>query len=312
MAELRGYKIKFIPLELADAIQKLHAGQLDVVVGLKYTSTRDTFFDFSDSYLTMSDALVVPAVIRDISGMNDLKEKVVAVQREDAVITQLESIRGSKMLVAFTSPDAMDMLFFGRADVFLGNRWTAQYVLQKENKPNYYRIRTGLIPPSDYAFAVREGNYKLLNGLNKGLEEIHRNGTYERLYSQYLEPYSVSALGWWRKLVYVLLSVMGIIVIVLAVSFFWNKRLQREVRKQTAALADSLAFQTEVLDSVDNGILTFNMEGRITLINHVARNLLGIKEKLAETYILDCLPQLPLHKVVDLGGQHTLQGEVHI
>jgi sensor histidine kinase regulating citrate/malate metabolism len=105
---------------------------------------------------------------------------------------------------------------------------------------------------------------------------------------------------------------MAIIVIVLAVSFFWNKRLQREVRKQTSALADSLTFQTEVLDSVDNGILSFNMKGRITLINHVARNLLGFKEKLAETYVLDCLPQLPLHKVMDLGEQHTLQGEVHL
>jgi ABC-type amino acid transport substrate-binding protein len=62
VAELRGYQINYIPLELADAIQKLDAGQLDVVVGLKYT----TFFDFSDSYLTMSDALVVPAAIRDI------------------------------------------------------------------------------------------------------------------------------------------------------------------------------------------------------------------------------------------------------
>ncbi|MCM3727417.1 transporter substrate-binding domain-containing protein [Neobacillus cucumis] len=305
-------QIKLIPLELEDVVHKLKAGQLDVIVGMKYTSTVDTFLDFSDSYLTISDAVVVPAAIRDLSGINELKEKVVAVQREDTVITQLEGIRGSKMLVAFNQPDAMEMLFLGRADVFLGNRWTAEYILQKENKQLHYRIRTGLIPPSDYAFAVREGNYNLLNELNKGLAELHRNGTYERLYSQYLEPYNGMEIGWWRKLVSGLLIALGITVIVLAGSFFWNKRLQKEVKKQTAALADSFAFQTKVMDSVDNGILSFDQEGRITLINHVARNLLGIKDELGGTNVVDYLPQIPLDQTADLSEQRMLQGEFHL
>lgn len=315
VAELRGYQITLIPLEFEDAIQELKAGALDVVIGMKYTSTRDTFFDFSDAYLSGSDVLVVPAAIRNISGINDLKGKVVAVQREDAVISQLESIRGNKILAAFNQPDALDMLFLDRADVFLGNRWTAEYFLQKANKQKDYRIRTGLIPPSDYAFAVREGNYKLLNELNKGLAELHRNGTYEKLYSQYLEPYSASDLGWWRKLVYALVAMMGIIIIVLTGIFFWNKRLKKEVKKQTAALADSFAFQTKVLDSVDNGILSFDQEGRITLINHVARNLLSIKETAVGTSVLDRLPQLPLQKVMEMGKKHLLpgeQGEIHL
>lgn len=236
VTEHQGYQLQFIPLELDDAIQMLKAGQLDVMAGLKYTSTRNSFIDFSDSYLTMSDAVVIPSRIRDISGINDLKEKVAAVQREDAVITQLEGIRGSQILEAFNQPDALDMLFLGRADVFLGNRWTAEYVLQNADEQKHYRIRTGLIPPADYAFAVRKGNYKLLNVLNKGLAEAHHNGTYERLYSQYLEPYSGLAIGWWRNLVYGLLIVMGIIFTILIGSFIWNKRLQQEVNRQTQAL----------------------------------------------------------------------------
>lgn len=236
VAEHQGYQLQFTPLELEDALQLLKEGQLDVIVGLKYTSTRNSFFDFSDSYLTMSDAVVIPSNIRDISGMNDLKDKVAAVQREDAVITQLEGIRGSQILEAFNQPDALDMLFLGRADVFMGNRWTAEYVLQNAGKQRNYRIRTGLIPPADYAFAVRKGNYNLLNGLNKGLAETHVNGTYEHLYSQYLEPYSGLAIGWWRKLVIGLLIVMAIIFTILIGSFIWNKRLQQEVNRQTEAL----------------------------------------------------------------------------
>lgn len=312
MATLHGYQIQFVPLEWEDTVIQLKAGQLDLVVGMKYTGTRDTFFDFSDSYLTTADALVVPAATRDISGINDLRGKVVAVQRDDAGITQLESIRGGKLLVAFNQPDAMEMLFLGRADVFLGNRWTAEYVLQKAGNQQDYRIRTGLIPPSDYAFAVREGNYELLNKLNEGLEELHQNGTYESLYSQYLEPYNALAIEWWRKLVYGLLIVMGLAVFVLAASFLWNKRLQREVKLHTAALADSFAFQTKVLDSVDNGILSFDQAGRITLINQAARKLLGLSKQPPEIYVLDFLPQLPVQQVLESGNRHYLEGELHL
>ncbi|HJV46655.1 MAG TPA: transporter substrate-binding domain-containing protein [Bacillota bacterium] len=312
IAALRGYQINYVPLEWEDAVEKLKEGQLDVVVGMKYTSKRDTFFDFSDSYLTAADAIVVPAGMPNFSQINDLKEKVIAIQREDAGISQLESIRGGKMLVAFDQPDAMDMLFLGRADVFLGNRWAAEYVLQKMNKQKQYRIRTGLIPPSDYALAVREGNYQLLNDLNKGLAELHNNGTYERLYSEYLEPYGTLGIGWWRNMVYGLLTVTGIVVIVLVGSFFWNTRLKREVRKQTSALADSFAFQTKVLDSVDNGILSFNPQGRITLINHAARNLLGVKSNPLATYVSDYLPQLQIHKAIEIGDKSMLEGEIHL
>lgn len=312
MATLHGYQIQFVPLEWEDTVIQLKTGQLDLVVGMKYTSTRDTFFDFSDSYLTMADALVVPLATRDISGINDLRGKVVTVQRDDAGISQLESIRGGKLLVAFNQPDAMEMLFLGRADVFLGNRWTAEYVLQKAGNRQDYRIRTGLIPPSDYAFAVREGNYELLNKLNEGLANLHQDGTYESLYSQYLEPYNALAIEWWRKLVYGLLMVMGLVVFVLAGSFLWNKRLQREVKLQTAALGDSFAFQTKVLDSVDNGILSFDQAGRITLINRAARKLLGLSKQPAEIYVLDCLPQLPVQQVLGSGNRHYLEGELHL
>lgn len=312
VADSRGYLVTFVPLHWEDALQQLKDGQLDAVVGMKYTSTRDAVFDYSDSYLTMADVLVVPADVQDITGIHDLKDKVVAVERGDSVITQLENIRGGELLVAFSQPDALDMLFLGRADVFLGNRWTAEYVLRNENKQDDYRIRMGLIPSFDYAFGVREGNYELLNELNKGLAEVYQNGTYERLFSQHLEPYRALANGWWRTLAYGLLAVIGIVVIVLVGSFYWNKRLQREVRKQTAALADSFAFQTQVLDSVDNGILSFDPEGRITLTNDVARNLLGINGKQEETYVWDCLPQLPVDQVIAIEDRPMFEGEIHL
>jgi len=310
IATRQGYRLKLIPLELDDALEMLKEGKLDIIAGLEYTSIRDTFLDFSDSFLTLPKTVVIPSSIKDISSLNDLKGKVVAVQREDTIISQLENIRGSEILESFNQLDAMDMLFLGRADVFIGNRPTAEYILQHAKKQLKYRIRTGLIPPSDYAFAVREGNYKLLKDINTGLTALHHNGTYERLYSQYLEPYGALAIDWWRKLVYILLILTGIIFTILVGIFFWNNRLKKEVNRQTAALADSYAFQSKVLDSVDNGIISFNLEGNVTLINHIARNLLGMKGNPLGTNIFDFLSQLPLQKVLEIKGQRMIHGEI--
>jgi Signal transduction histidine kinase, nitrogen specific len=312
MDALHGYQIEYVPLEWEDAVIKLREGQLDVVVGMKYTSTRDTQFDFSDSYLTAADAFVIPQAMRDIAAISDLRGKVVAIQRDDAGVSQLESIRGGKRLAAFSQTDALEMLFLDRADVFLGNRWTAEYMLERTGKGSDYRIRTGLIPPSDYAFAVREGNYELVNKLNAGLAQLHRNGVYEQLYSRYLEPYSALAIDWWRKLVYGLLIVMGIVIVVLTGSFLWNKRLQKAVRRQTAALADSFAFQTTVLNSVDNGILSFDQEGKITLINHAAQKWLGNMDKPEAASVMDCLPELPVRELLQMQDARVLEGELHL
>ncbi|MFP3408774.1 PAS domain-containing protein, partial [Pseudomonas sp. SIMBA_065] len=80
----------------------------------------------------------------------------------------------------------------------------------------------------------------------------------------------------------------------------------------TAALADSFAFQTKVLDSVDNGILSFDQAGKITLINRAARKLLGLSKQPAEINVLDCLPQLPIQQVLESGNRHYLEGELHL
>ncbi|MCG6183472.1 histidine kinase, partial [Anoxybacillus sp. LAT_26] len=85
-------------------------------------------------------------------------------------------------------------------------------------------------------------------------------------YSQYFEPYSPHVTDWWRKLVIALVIAMAIVVVTLVTIFTWNKRLQEEVRRQTAALADLLAFQRKVLDNTESAILSLDVSGHVTLV----------------------------------------------
>ncbi|MBO8164365.1 MAG: transporter substrate-binding domain-containing protein [Brevibacillus sp.] len=309
IARMRGLTLEYVPLDWDEAVARLAEGKVDVILGMKYTSARDKLFDFSESFFTMSEVLLVSRQNQTIHHLNDLKEKVVAVQRESVGVDLLESVRRVKMLVAFSQQDALDYLRIGRAEAFLGNPWTAQYLLEKRGEQDLYETRSGLINPADYAFAVREGNYQLLRELNSGLNQLLQDGTYGRLYSHYFEPYSSHIADWWRKVVTLLLTITGLIVLVLVLGVFWNKRLQYEVQRQTTALADSLAFQSQVLNSVDSAIFAFNLEGRITLRNEIARHLLGMGEDALGRRVDEFLPELPLQEAIEQ-KQQLFQGEL--
>lgn len=312
IAKLNGYELQYFPLEWEDAVAHLKSGEVDVVLGMKYNSYHDTLFDFSESFFTMSDILLVPNTDNQIFTLNQLKGKVVAVQRGNPTMDLLESVRRVGMVVSFSQPEALGNLLIGRADAFIGNRWTAEHYLRKADRQDDFVMRSGLINPTDYAFAVQKGNYELLSELNDGLGKLYRNGTYTSLYSQYFEPYSSHVTDFWRKLVVGLVFLMFIVVAGLVISFFWNKQLQAEVRKQTSALADSLAFQRKVLDNTESAILSLDSGGKITLLNQVACEMLGLTEEAIGSDALSCLPQLPLQTALaeENGRQH--EGEFEL
>jgi signal transduction histidine kinase len=309
IAEQNGFELEFVPLEWEDAVSYLLHGKADVLLGMKYSSRYDQVVDFSESFFTMSEVLLVPKTDSEIYTLNQLKEKVVAVQRGSTGMDLVQDIRRVKLLVSFNQRDALDNLMRGRADAFIGNRWTAAYFLDKAGRQGDFVMRSGLINPTDYAFAVREGNYELLDKLNEGLNQLYRDGTYTRLYSQYFEPYSPHVTDWWRKLVIALVIAMAVVVVTLVTIFTWNKRLKEEVRRQTAALADLLAFQRKVLDNTESAILSLDVSGHVTLVNQVARRLLPLPDDVLGRHISSLLPQLPLEKSLEQLAPGQYEGE---
>ncbi|WP_238933489.1 transporter substrate-binding domain-containing protein [Brevibacillus choshinensis] len=293
IAEHSGWELEYVPLDWEEAVTALRTGEVDVLLGMKYTNRYDQIFDFSESFFTMSEVLLVPSYDQDIFTLNQLSEKVVAVQRGHTSMDLLESVRRVKMIVSFSQQEALENLLRRRADAFIGNRWTAEYLLRKEDRWDDFTMRSGLINPTDYAFAVREGHSELLDSLNEGLNQLYRDGTYTRLYSKYFEPYSPHLTDWWRKVVAGLLIALAVGVISIAAFYAWNKRLQAEVKRQTSALADVLAFQREVLDHTESSILSLDMNGHITLVNQVAKRMLSVSDDWLGRHIVSILPQLP-------------------
>ncbi|MEW9672270.1 transporter substrate-binding domain-containing protein [Ammoniphilus sp. 3BR4] len=284
------WQLEFFPLDGDQFVNHLEQGYVDVILGMKYRGSYENKLDFSDSIFTMSEALVVPKEDKMIYDLTDLKGRVAAVQRGSLAREILDNVRRVKVNVTSSQPYAMQMLFLGRADAFIGNRWTAQYVLEQKQVAEAYEIRLSFIQPTEYSFAVREGNLELLTSINQSLRELKQKKEYRSVYNYWFEPYNSQAI-WWQRAAWVLGSVSILAILLISLVTIWNKRLKNEVAKQTKVLTHYLAFQREVLERIDNGILSCDKDRKVTLMNRRANEILGMDED-ATGFSIDSSPLL--------------------
>lgn len=268
-------RLTFVPMSLESAVTALENGDVDVIAGIKYSQKRERGFDFSDPFFTMSDVLVVHKHNDNIYNLSNLSGQVVAVQRGDLGADLVENVRRVKIHGAFTQPDALYLLHLNRADAFVGDRWSAEYMMQKNGWKDYMVTRSSVFMPSDFSFAVRKGNTSLLEKLNKGIGHARADGSYTKLYSKWFNPLTDDPAARWHRIVTILIAALGLIMAMLLLGVLWNSRLRSEVRKQTRAIEGHMVFQRKVLESVDNGIVTMDRQGNITMANNRARELLG-------------------------------------
>jgi len=288
IAKSEGMKVEYIPMDLNQAVEALIKGEIDAIIGMKYNTDRDEMFDFSEYYFTISESIVVPKENEDIQYLSDLKYKLVAIQKNHVAFDILLDVRKVHMNIASSQTNALDLLFMERADAFLGNRWTAQYYLEKKGKEKEYKIINDPIQPADYAVAVKDGNIDLIKKINNGLLTIRANGTYNNVYNKWFNEKNSKMIQQMKSIVYLLIGILMIVGIVLFIGLVWNNRLKQEVMKQTRELkeanlrlelskkeiANQGAFKEQILNTVPTGIVTFDMNWNITSMNKEAKKVL--------------------------------------
>jgi glutamine transport system substrate-binding protein len=72
-------------------------------------------------------------------------------------------------------------LFRNMADAFVGTEKTALYNIRKYNLKGMFPVGAPLEVSSIY-YAVKKGDTDLLAGINEGMQQIKRDGTYDRIY----------------------------------------------------------------------------------------------------------------------------------
>ncbi|MBO8170805.1 MAG: transporter substrate-binding domain-containing protein [Bacillaceae bacterium] len=236
IATTENIKFQYQPMTLDEAVNALNNGEIDGIAGLKYTSEKDRFFDFSQPFTTVSHTLLVPENNTSIQTLPDLGGKVVAIERGDVALDILRDVRRVEVLVAKNQTNALKYLESGRADAFLGNSMLIETYLEKRGLTNEYRRTDDLLLPSDYAFATTEGNQDLIRTINRGLIKVKANQEYQKIYNQWFGWEDKRLAQKMRQVILMLVLALMAGVLYVIFSIRWNRKLKEEVAKRTVEL----------------------------------------------------------------------------
>lgn len=170
----------------------LNAGQCDLAAaGMTITEERKKNVDFSDPYFNATQAVLVDKK-SGISSFAALKGKKLGAQAQ----TTGEDYAKSKGLdpVSFESSDAvLNGLRTGQVQAVVIDYPVVQGWLKDKANADAFKVVDNLDTGEQYGFTVKKGNTKLLAAINKAIKDAETDGTYKKLYEQWIGPYDESA-----------------------------------------------------------------------------------------------------------------------
>lgn len=234
-----GIEIEFAPMEWKEAINALEEGEVDAIQGMSKTNDRKKLFSFASPTVTNSQAMFVLKGTNYITELTDLSDVRVSFQEGDINEEMIHSIPGIIAIPKKNQKEAIHSLLNGESEVFIGNRLTGLYYLQKEKKTDLIKIAGEPIGVVEYGPATKKGNGRVRDKLSLGIETIKKNGTYQKIYKKWFGENLLSR-GYILQ-VFIKEIVSGALIIVLVILFFvfWNKKLKSEVSKRTSELENA-------------------------------------------------------------------------
>jgi len=189
VAQKAGLEVKFVNTPWEGIFNALKQGDRDLLVSsITITDERKQTMDFSAPYFDAHQLIAVRADSK-VARFDDLKTLKVGVQTGttgDEAISRLQGKTSPNIKRFESTPLALSELATGGIDaVVADNGVVVNYV--KNNAGSRFRtVNDPAFTPEQYGIAVRKGNAALREKLDKGLAAIRADGTYDRIYAQYL------------------------------------------------------------------------------------------------------------------------------
>lgn len=191
IAEKLGMTLEINDMDFDPAIAAAQTGQADIVMeGLTVTDDRKEKINFTDSYATGVQVVIVPED-SDIQSVDDLEGKLIGVQQGTTgdlycSDTPENGGFGEENVQKFTSgPVAVEALKNGQIDcVVIDNEPAKNYVAQNEG----LKILDTEYVTEEYAIGISKDNPELLEQINAALQELKDDGTIQSIIDKYIPP----------------------------------------------------------------------------------------------------------------------------
>ena len=183
IAEKLGLELQIDDMEFDAALLSVQQGKADIVMaGVTFTDERKAVMDFSDSYATGIQSIIVPEG-SDIATPDDLAGKKIGTQRGTTGYIYCSDDFGDENVVAYDSGlTAVQALNNGQVDaVVIDNAPAQEYVAAN---PGLVVLDTSYAE-EDYAIGMAKGS-ALEDAINAALEELKADGTLQSIVDKYI------------------------------------------------------------------------------------------------------------------------------
>ena len=185
IAEKLGLELVVDDMDFGSIITSVQTGKEDIALaGLTVTDERKQNVDFTDSYATGVQVVIVPEN-SDIKTIDDLQGKLIGCQESTTGYAYCTDDYGEDMVTAFPSgANAVQALLTGKIDAVVIDKQPAEaYVAQNEG----LKILDTEYVAENYAIGVSKDNTALRDAVNNARKELIDDGTVQAILDQYIK-----------------------------------------------------------------------------------------------------------------------------
>ena len=189
IAEDQGFEIKIEAMDFSGIIPAMQAGELDIGMGgMSITEDRKDTVDFSDPYFESGLSLVVAKDNSDISSMEDLKGKTIAVKNGTTganYANENKDAYGYEVIQVKDSTSMFQEVANENADALLEDYPVIMYAIATSDLE--LQVAGDKLNGDNYGISVLKGeNDELLKKINDGLANLKESGKYDEIIEKYL------------------------------------------------------------------------------------------------------------------------------
>jgi len=185
IGEAAGFEVQFQSLPFDGIIPALQAKTVDAAISsMTITADREKAVDFSRPYFKAGLAIAIKANNKDVTSLDSLKNKNIAVQIGTTGAAKAKRIPGAKIRTFDSAPLALQELVNGNVDAVINDAPVTLYAIKTSNLQGI-KVVEQLLTEEYYGIATPKGSPNLA-AIDKGLTTILDNGTYEQIYQKWL------------------------------------------------------------------------------------------------------------------------------
>ncbi len=284
------FDVEFKPMPWYEVTSSLDKGEIDIVLGMTNSRYFNNIYEFSDSYLNISDAIFVRYDNKYIVDLEDLSSVRVAVQRDNYPQEILNYVDEKSLHYVDNQQQGILLLMMGNIDAFVGDKLVGMYTIQKWKQTSFIKIVGAPIQKVEYCFIVKSENEDLIKLINKGLSSIKKSGAYEKIYNKWFGEIIRTPAEIRKEITETVLILLGIGIVVFLIILRMNQLLKKEIRKRTRELEQANnqlivnnekimkedIYKRQILNSLFSAMITLELDGTVGFCNTKARKLLQL------------------------------------